>query len=145
LNSLMIKEKKINVKITILTVLILLIFIIPALAIGGYISLDYNTMQENWVSQVRIYQDFNKLRIGYHATTDLFEISLKDGYFPAGVPLAQYYGLFVNYEIVDGISLRLNEWCNHWFAQSGQSWRRDSQDITVGIKIDFQNYFTKED
>ena len=131
-------------KIVILTLLLCLITF-PVLAIGGYVSLDYNTMQENWISQVRIYQDFGKLRIGYQATTDLFEISLKDGYFPTGVPLAQYYGLFVDYEIVDGISLRLNEWCNHWFAQSGQSWRKDSQDITIGIKINFQNYFTEED
>jgi hypothetical protein len=131
------------VKITIM-LLIFCFIAFPVQAIGGYLSLDYNTMKENAVGQIKIYEDFfnNKLRIGGQFTTDLFGFNLKDGYFPAGIPKAQYYGLFAEYEIKKGIKLTLNEWCNHWFAQSGKSWQKDTQDITIGFKIDFDNYFS---
>lgn len=129
-------------KITIMLMLFLLISTSVG-AINGYVALDYNSMKGNLVGQIRLYEDIGDLRIGGHFTTDLTGISLKDNYFPAGVPKAQYYGLFLEYEVVEGISLRVNEWCNHWFAQSEESWAKDTQDITVGVKIEFDNLFSK--
>lgn len=128
-------------KILILTMLFLFIFPIQAYAMDGYVSLDYNSIKGNSVAEVKLWHDIDKFRIGLSMVADVATINLEDGYFPAGIPNAQYYGLFATYDVTDNIQLTFNEWCNHYFAQSPYSWKRDRSDITFGVKLEFGELF----
>ena len=121
----------------ILILILLLTMSIPTYAIGGYISLDYGTLDGRGLGEIDIHQDFNKWRIGGRFTTDLMGFNLKGGYIPAGVPESQAYDLYINYQLTEDITLTFTEGCKHYFSQSGYSRYKDNEYIKVGFKYKF--------
>ena len=123
--------KKILILISLLTISI------PVYAIGGYISLDYNTMDNTGTGTINLYEDIGEFRIGGILKTNLMRFSLKDGYFPAGVPESQIYDLYIHYKLTEDITLTFTEGCKHYFSQSGYSRYKDNEYIKVGVKYKF--------
>jgi len=129
-----IKIVVIKVKIT-LTIILILILTLPVSAITGYISLEYDTMSSTGQGEVYAEEQFNRLSIGGRMKTNLMGFSLKDGYFPAGVPSSQTYDLVLKYKLTDNIELSLIEGCEHYFVQSGEY--KDDEYIKIKTKYSF--------
>ena len=121
----------------ILILILLITLSIPTYAIGGYISLDYSTLDGRGIGEIDIHQDFNNLRIGGLLRIDLNSFAMKGGYFPAGVPESQTYDLYINYKLTKDIILTLTEGCKHYFSQSGVPAWKDEEYINIGVKYEF--------
>ena len=121
----------------ILILILLLTLSIPAYAIGGYISLDYSTLDGRGIGEIDIHQDFNNLCIGGLLRTDLNSFVMKGGYFPAGVPESQTYDLYIHYRLTEDIILTFTEGCKHYFSQSYMPAWKDEEYINIGVKYEF--------
>ena len=121
----------------ILILILLLTLSMNVYAIGGYISLDYSTLDGRGIGEIDIHQDFNNLCIGGLLRTDLNSFVMKGEYFPAGVPESQIYDLYINYKLTRDITLMFTEGCKHYFSQSGVSAWEDEEYINIGVKYEF--------
>lgn len=121
----------------ILTLLFILIFTVPIYAVSGHVSLNYETMNSGGEGEIYLYQKFKDFTVGGRMKTNLMGFSLKDGYFPAGVPASQTYDLILKYKLTEYLEINLTEGCNHYFSQSEKSWREDETYIKIGVKYTF--------
>lgn len=127
----------IKIKKTLLILLIILLLSFPVSAINGHISLGIDTMSGNGLGEIYLYEKFDRLTIGGMMQTDLMGFTLKDGYFPAGVPRGQSYDLIVKYDITEQIEVSLVEGCKHYFAQSNKTRFDDDVYIKINLKYSF--------
>ena len=123
-------------KLTI-SLLILLALAIPAHAeIKGFVAVDYDTMNEDWVWTLNVDKHLTDWwLVGTSMATYAPEYGFKH-FIPAWVPHRLDYEVYteVHYK---NFSLRVTSWCDHWFAQSDQDWSADKWGLTVRLRYDF--------
>ncbi len=123
-------------KLTI-SLLILLALAIPAHAeIKGFVAVDYDTMNEDWVWTLSVDKHLTDWwLVGASMATYAPQYTFKH-FIPAWVPYRLDYEVYTEVRYKD-FSLRVTSWCDHWFAQSGQSWSADISGLTVRLRYDF--------
>jgi len=123
-------------KLTI-SLLILLALAIPAHAeIKGFVAVDYDTMNEDWVWTLSVDKHLTDWwLVGTSMTTYAPQYTFKH-FIPAWVPYRLDYEVYAEVRYKN-FSLRVTSWCDHWFAQSDQSWSADISGLTVRLRYDF--------
>ena len=120
-----------------ISLLILLALTIPAHAeIKGFVAVDYDTMNEDWVWTLNVDKHLTDWwLVGTSMATYAPEYGFKH-FIPAWVPHRLDYEVYteVHYK---NFSLRVTSWCDHWFAQSDQDWSADRWGLTVKLRYDF--------
>jgi len=123
--------------IILLLSLFLLTITLPVSAIGGHVAIEYDLMSETAMTEVDLHKNIDDLKIGLQMNTYLIQLSLKDGWMPAGVPESQFYRGYLDYKWTDNITFTLSNQCRHFFSQSHISHWNDTSSITVGAKYEF--------
>ena len=123
-------------KLTI-SLLILLALAVPAHAeIKGFVAVDYDTMNKDWVWTLNVDKHLTDWwLVGTSMATYAPGYTFKH-FIPAWVPYRLDYEVYTEVRYKD-FSLRVTSWCDHWFAQSGQSWSADISGLTVRLRYDF--------
>ena len=123
-------------KLTI-SLLILLALAVPAHAeIKGFVAVDYDTMNKDWVWTLNVDKHLTDWwLVGTSMSTYAPEYGFKH-FIPAWVPYRLDYEVYTEVRY-NNFSLRVTSWCDHWFAQSDQSWSADISGLTVRLRYDF--------
>lgn len=134
----------------ILSILIIIFLISPAsYAIDGYFQLEYKpsfrgyetNVKDHLVATLYLYEEFlgDKLRIAGKFDSTLLDIKSKAGYMPAGSPINQQYSLKVSYKLNKRFQIYVDNWCNHYFAQSKSfSMPHDRWGVSYGVRYNFK-------
>ena len=119
------------------TVLLVLLLTNVVYAMGGYVAVDYDTMNEDWHWTLSVDKHITSWwLVGTSMVTYAPSYAYKH-FIPAWVPYRLDYEVYteVHYK---NFSLRVTSWCDHWFAQSGQdAWESDSHGLAVRLKYEF--------
>lgn len=120
-----------------LIILLIVLLSLPVYAeIGGYVSVEYDTLNQDWLWVLNVEKHLTDWwLVGASMTTYAPEYGFKH-FIPAWVPHRLDYEVYaeVHYK---NFSLRVTDWCDHWFAQSDQDWLADRWGLTVRLRYDF--------
>ena len=120
-----------------LIILLIVLLSLPVYAeIGGYVSVEYDTLNQDWLWVLNVDKQLTDWwLVGASMATYAPEYGFKH-FIPAWVPYRLDYEVYaeVHYK---NFSLRGTSWCDHWFAQSDQDWSADRWGLTVRLRYDF--------
>lgn len=121
----------------VLTVLLVLLFTNVVYAMGGHVAVDYDTMNEDWVWEVEVFKDLGSfVKVGFNMATYSPEFAFKH-FIPSWVPFRLDYQVYAEVKY-KSVSLRVTDWCNHWFALSEKdAWESDSYGLALRLKYEF--------
>ena len=122
-------------KLALMVLLIVLISLPVYAEIGGYVSVDYDTMNQNWHWTLSVDKHITSWwLVGASMVTYAPEYGFKH-FIPAWVPYRLDYEVYaeVHYK---NVSLRVTSWCDHWFSQS-YNYDGDSHGLTLRLKYEF--------
>lgn len=121
----------------VLIILLIVLLSLPVYAeIRGHVSVEYDTLNRDWLWVLNVDKHLTDWwLVGASMTTYAPEYTFKH-FIPAWVPHRLDYEVYteVHYK---NFSLRVTSWCDHWFAQSDQSWSADISGLTVKLRYDF--------
>ena len=123
-------------KLTLIILLIVLLSLPVYAEIGGYVSVEYDTLNQDWLWVLTVDKHLTDWwLVGTSMATYAPEYSFKH-FIPAWAPHRLDYEVYteVHYK---NFSLRVTSWCDHWFAQSDQDWSADRWGLTVKLRYDF--------
>jgi len=120
-----------------LIVLIIIVICLPVHAdLGGHVSVDYDTLNQDWLWVLNVDKQLTPwFKIGTTLGTYSEGFGFKH-FVPSWIPHRLDYEVYaeVHYK---NFSLRVTDWCDHWFAQSDQNWSADRWGLTVRLRYDF--------
>ena len=120
-----------------LIILLIVLLSLPVYAeIGGYVSVEYDTLNQDWLWVLNVDKHLtDSWLVGTSMATYAPEYGFKH-FIPAWVPYRLDYEVYaeVHYK---NFSLRVTSWCDHWFAQSDQDWLADRWGLAVRLRYDF--------
>jgi hypothetical protein len=120
-----------------LIVLIIIVICLPVYAeIGGYVSVEYDTLNQDWLWVLNVDKQLTPwFKVGTALGTYSEGFGFKH-FVPSWIPHRLDYEVYaeVHYK---NFSLRVTDWCDHWFAQSDQDWLADRWGLTVRLRYDF--------
>jgi len=122
-------------KLALMVLLIVLISLPVYAEIGGYVSVDYDTMNKDWHWTLSVDKHITSWwLVGASMVTYAPEYGFKH-FIPAWVPYRLDYEVYaeVHYK---NVSLRVTSWCDHWFSQS-YNYDGDSHGLTLRLKYEF--------
>lgn len=121
----------------VLTVLLVLLLTNVVYAMGGHVAVDYDTMNEDWVWEVEVFKDLGSfVKVGFNMATYSPVFGFKH-FIPSWAPFRLDYQVYAEVKY-KSVSLRVTDWCDHWFAQSGKdAWESDSHGLTLRLKYEF--------
>ena len=120
-----------------LIILLIVLLSLPVYAeIGGYVSVEYDTLNQDWLWVLNVDK---RLTPWFKVGTELGTYSEGFGFkhfVPSWIPHRLDYEVYaeVHYK---NFSLRVTSWCDHWFAQSDHDWSADRWGLTVRLRYDF--------
>ena len=114
-----------------LIILLIVLLSLPVYAeIGGYVSVEYDTLNQDWLWVLNVDKHLTDWwLVGASMATYAPEYGFKH-FIPAWVPYRLDYEVYTEV-YYKNFSLRVTSWCDHWFAQSGQDWLADRWGLTV--------------
>jgi hypothetical protein len=120
-------------------IVLMLCFIItpPVQAeVKSYVAVNYDTMNQDWLWELNINKHITDWwLVGASMATYAPEYGFK--YFiPSWIPHRLDYEVYTELRLGDW-SLRVTDWCDHWFSQSGVSGWDDHHGLTVRLKYEF--------
>ena len=118
-----------------LIILLIVLLSLPVYAeIGGYVSVEYDTLNQDWLWVLNVDKHLTPwLKVGTSMGTYSEGFGFK--YFiPSWYPHRLDYEVYVEASYKD-LSLRITDWCDHWFSQSGEF--DDVYGLTVRLRYDF--------
>ena len=122
----------------VLIMFLVVLFSTSAFAIDGYGEVGYNMEDGSGYGKLVIYEDIAKLRLGIEMEAILMGYNLKMGAIPAGVPEAQTYYFFSEYELNETLTVFFKYGCKHYFSQAeGKTWVDDTSSVIVGGRYNF--------
>jgi hypothetical protein len=122
-------------KLALMVLLIVLISLPVYAEIGGYVSVDYDTMNKDWHWTLSVDKHITSWwLVGASMVTYAPSYTYKH-FIPAWVPHRLDYEVYaeVHYK---NVSLRVTSWCDHWFSQS-YNYDGDSHGLTLRLKYEF--------
>ena len=123
-------------KLTLVLLLCLLVTLPVHAQIRGYVAVDYDTMTRDWLWTLSVDKHITDWwLVGTSMATFAPGYGFK--YFiPSWIPHRLDYEVYTEIRLGDW-SLRVTDWCDHWFAQSDQDWSADRWGLTVRLRYDF--------
>lgn len=126
--------KKVIVGLLLVTIFVLYA-VQPASAVEGYVLVSPSLEQDRLsYAEVHVWEDIKFVRFGTQLTC-YFTWGNKQG-IPSGVPDAQEYRLYVEVFVLPNLSIRLEDWCIHYFRQSELEYQ-DEDNLFLTIKYRF--------
>ena len=123
-------------KVALMVLLIVLISLPVYAEIRGHVSVEYDTLNRGWLWVLTVDKHLTDWwLVGTSMGTYAPEYGFKH-FIPAWVPHRLDYEVYTEVRYKN-FSLRVTSWCDHWFAQSGQSWSADISGLTVRLRYDF--------
>ena len=123
-------------KLALMVLLIVLISLPVYAEIGGHVSVEYDTLNRDWLWVLNMDKHLTDWwLVGASMTTYAPEYGFKH-FIPAWVPYRLDYEVYTEVRYKN-LSLRVTSWCDHWFAQSDQDWSADRGGLTVRLRYDF--------
>ena len=120
-----------------LTLVLLICFILtfPAYAqIKGYAEVGYDTLTQDWAWVLSVDKHITSWwLVGTSMTTHAPGYSFKH-FIPSWIPHRLDYEVYTEFRLGDW-SLRVTDWCDHWFSQSDVY--DDEWGLTIGLRYDF--------
>ena len=120
-----------------LIILLIVLLSLPVYAeIRGHVSVEYDTLNRDWLWVLTVDKHLTDWwLVGTSMGTYAPEYGFKH-FIPAWAPHRLDYEVYteVHYK---NFSLRVTDWCDHWFAQSDQDWLADRSGLTVRLRYDF--------
>ena len=120
-----------------LIILLIVLLSLPVYAeIRGHVSVEYDTLNRDWLWVLTVDKHLTDWwLVGTSMATYAPEYGFKH-FIPAWAPHRLDYEVYaeVHYK---NFSLRVTDWCDHWFAQSDQHWLADRAGLTVRLRYDF--------
>jgi hypothetical protein len=120
-----------------LIILLIVLLSLPVYAeIGGYVSVEYDTLNQDWLWVLNVDKQLAPwFKIGTTLGTYSEGFGFKH-FVPSWIPHRLDYEVYaeVHYK---NFSLRVTDWCDHWFAQSDQDWLADRWGLTIRLRYDF--------
>ena len=122
-------------KTTIVVCVLLIIFSLTTSAnVGGHVAADYDLITHVWNWEVETYKEiFKGFRLGFTMITYAPGVNYKLG-IPSWIPHRLDYDVWGEYR-VGSFTIRLSDWCNHWFSQSGVL--QDEWGLKVRVKYEY--------
>ena len=120
-----------------LIILLIVLLSLPVYAeIGGYVSVEYDTLNQDWLWVLNVDKHLTDWwLVGASMATYAPEYGFKH-FIPSWVPYRLDYEVYTEFRYKD-VSLRITDWCDHWFSQSGKGWWFDEWGLTVRLRYDF--------
>ena len=117
--------------------LLCLIVALPTQAeIKGYVAVDYDTLNQSWAWTLSADKHITDWwLVGTAMTTHAPGYGFKH-FVPSWIPHRLDYEVYTEIKLGDW-SLRVTDWCDHWFTQSGKSGWLDEWGLTVRVRYDF--------
>jgi hypothetical protein len=106
-------------------------------AVDGYISVDYNTQNDEMESELYLYKQINKFEVGGKFKTHTLPIISETINFPEGRPSFQVYSFILKYNINKQITINFNSDIKQYFAQAWYNTYYDENYTKIGIKYEF--------
>jgi hypothetical protein len=102
----------------------------------GHVAVDYDTLNQDWYWVLSVDKHITDwwlvgTSLGTYAPGYGFKY-----FIPSWIPHRLDYEVYTEFRYKD-FSLRITDWCDHWFAQSGQHWLADRAGLTVRLRYDF--------
>ena len=120
-------------------IVLMLCFIItlPVQAeVKSYVAVNYDTMNQDWLWELSINKHITDWwLVGTSMATYAPEYGFKF-FVPSWIPHRLDYEVYTEFRYKD-ISLRITDWCDHWFSQSGKGGWLDEWGLTVRLRYDF--------
>lgn len=104
--------------------------------IGGYVSVEHDTLNQDWLWVLNVDKQLTPwFKVGTTLGTYCEGFGFKH-FVPSWIPHRLDYEVYaeVHYK---NFSLRVTDWCDHWFAQSDQDWSADRGGLTVRLRYEF--------
>lgn len=122
-------------KLALMVLLIVLISLPVYAEIGGYVSVDYDTMNKDWHWTLSVDKHITSWwLVGTSMVTYAPEYGFKH-FIPAWVPYRLDYEVYAEI-YYKNFSLRVTSWCDHWFSQS-YNYDGDSYGLKIRLKYEF--------
>lgn len=117
--------------------LLCLIVALPTQAeIKGYVAVDYDTLNQSWAWTLSADKHITDWwLVGTAMTTHAPGYGFKH-FVPSWIPHRLDYEVYTEIKLGDW-SLRVTDWCDHWFSQSGKGGWLDVWGLTVRVRYDF--------
>lgn len=104
--------------------------------IKGYVAVDYDTLNQSWAWALSVDKHITDWwLVGTSMTTQAPEYAFKH-FIPSWIPHRLDYEVYTEIKLGDW-SLRVTDWCDHWFSQSGKGEWFDEWGLTVRLRYDF--------
>jgi len=121
--------------LVVLFVCFLLAFPVQA-KIEGYAAVDYGLLNHSWTWTLSVDKCITDYwLVGTMMTTQAPGYAFKH-FIPSWIPHRLDYEVYTEFRYKD-ISLRITDWCDHWFSQSGKGGWLDEWGLTVRLRYDF--------
>ena len=123
-------------KLTLILLLCLLVALPVHAQIKGYVAVDYDTMTRDWLWTLSVDKHITDWwLVGTTMTTRTPGYAFKH-FIPSWIPHRLDYEVYTEFRYKD-ISLRVTDWCDHWFSQSDKGGWLDEWGLTVRVRYDF--------
>lgn len=120
--------------------LFLLLFLLVTLSaraeIKGYVAVDYDTMSQDWTWTLSVDKHLTSWwLVGTSMSTYAPDYGFKH-FIPTWIPHRLDYEVYTEISLSQ-ISLRITDWCDHWFSQSGVREWEDEWGLKIQLRYDF--------
>ena len=121
-------------------IIILLLTLIPTASharISGHVAMDYDTLNEDWLWTLSVDKHITSWwLVGTSMATYAPGYGFKH-FVPSWIPHRLDYEVYTELRYKD-LSLRIIDWCDHWFDQSGVDARgNDKYGLQIRLRYDF--------
>jgi hypothetical protein len=124
-------------KVVLISLLLCVVLATPVSAdIKGFVAVDYDTMDQSWLWELEVNKYITPYwLVGTNMTTYAPGYAFKH-FIPSWVPYRLDYQVYTEFRYKT-VSLRITDWCDHWFSQSGEDWEQDTYGLTVRLRYEF--------